>query len=90
MTAIVQTLGDNTSRECKPDFNTGKGWAWEKMTKEAIQAGTVDRFPRKPRKGLAEESYWGAVDRHLSRRTFIMGVTFKDGRIVREENNEDI
>ena len=85
MAGIVTQLGDKLSKPCKPDFNSGKGWAWEKMTSEAKQAGTLDRFPHKPRKGLAEESFWSQVDRHMSRKSFIMGVSFKNGRVVREE-----
>ena len=85
MASIVTQLGDKLSKPCRPDFNSGKGWAWEKMTAEAREAGTLDRFPHKPRKGLAEESFWGQVDRHMSRKSFIMGVSFKDGKIVREE-----
>lgn len=85
MTAIVQELGDKLSKECKPDFGSGKGWAWEKMTSEAKQAGSLDRLPHKPRKGLAEQSFWGQVDRHMSRKSFLVGISFKDGRIVREE-----
>lgn len=85
MASIVQQLGDSTSRNATPDWNTGKAWCWEKMTSEAKQANTLDRFPHKPRKGLAEESFWEQVDRHMSRKSFSMGVSFKNGRIVREE-----
>jgi len=85
MATPIQSLGDKLSKPCKPDFNSGKGWAWEKMTSEAKQAGTLDNFPHKPRRGLAEESFWSQVDRHMSRKSFIMGVSFKNGRVVREE-----
>jgi hypothetical protein len=85
MTAWIQEVGDKLSKPCKPDWNTGKAWAWEKMSSEAKQAGTLDTFPHKPRRGLAEHSFWGQVDRHMSRKSFTVGISFKNGRIVREE-----
>lgn len=78
------SLSDDTSHDVKPDFSSGKGWAWEKMTKEAMQAGTLNRFPHKPRHGKKEESFWRQVDIHMSRKSYSMGVTIRDGKVIRE------
>lgn len=89
MAAIVTERGDSTSRECKPDFDGAKGDNWMKMISDSRQAtGQAHNplLPYKPRKGLAEHSYWTQVDRRLSRKSFSMGVTFQDGRLVREDN----
>jgi len=70
-----------------PNFEDAKGGNWEKMTRQAMQAGTLDRFPRKPRKTAAEHDFWGQVDRRLSRTSFMSpGISFdKDGNVIREE-----
>lgn len=86
---IVTTgLGDNTSRETKPDFDSGKGYYWMKATKEAMKTpGLRESMPRKPRRTLAEHSFWGQVDRRLSRQTFATGFAFdRDGKLIREES----
>lgn len=84
MAIPIHELGDQASRDCKPDFQSGKGWAWEKMTREAIQAGTLDNFPHKPRQGFQEECFWGQVDRHMARSFHTVNVVIKDGRVIRE------
>lgn len=80
----TEPVGDKASKDCKPDWNSGKGWAWEKMSKEAIAAGTIDTFPHKPRKGFQEECFWNQVDRHMSRTFHNVGVTIRDGKVIRE------
>lgn len=84
MANLVQKLGDKTSKEVKPDFNTEKAYHWEHMRTMAEKAGTLHTLPCKPRRGLAEESFFSQVDRHVSRVSFGVGISFdKDGRIVR-------
>lgn len=82
--AYVKKLGDKTSREVKPDFEGAKFYHWQHMRTMAEKAGTLDKLPRKPRKGLAEESFFEQVDRRMSRRGFSMGVSIVNGRVVRE------
>lgn len=87
MANVVQNLGDNTSKDVKPDFESGKGYYWMKQVREAEAArsrGEEVWLPRKERKGLAENSFFDQVDRRLSRSTHSVNVTFdKDGKIVR-------
>lgn len=88
MVAHVQKLGDNTTHEVKPNFESERAYHWMHMRDMAEQAGTLDTLPRKPRKGLAEESFFKQVDTRLSRRSFTMGVSFdENGRIIREGDN---
>ena len=86
MVNVVQKLGDDTSKPIKPDFDSGKGDTWMKMISESRQALGQEHnphLPYRPRKGLKEETFWGAVDRRLSRKSFTMGVSFdKEGRII--------
>lgn len=85
MTAHIQELGDRTSRAVKPDFEGAKFHHWRHMRSMAEQAGTLHTLPRKPRRGLAEESFFEQVDRRCSRRSFSMGASFdKSGRIIKE------
>lgn len=86
MTAHIEKLGDSTSRSTVPDFEGAKYHHWQHMKRMAEKAGTLHTLPRKPRKGLAEESFFGQVDRRMSRVSFGVGVEIKDGRIIREEN----
>lgn len=83
MTAYVTSgLGDNTSRDVKPDFESGRAYYWMKQVKAARRVGA--RLPYKKRKGLAEESFFKQVDARLSRETFNVGISFdKDGKIIR-------
>lgn len=84
MTAHIQELGDKTSRPVKPDFESEKYHHWRHMRVMAEKAGTLHRLPRKPRKGLAEESFFEQVDRRISRKSFSMGASFDaNGRIKR-------
>lgn len=81
---IVKEPGDKTSRRVVPDFEGARFYHWQHMKRVAEQAGTLDKLPRKPRRGLAEESFFEQVDRRMSRQSFSVGVSFKDGRVVRE------
>ena len=81
---IVKEPGDKTSRRVVPDFEGERFYHWQHMRRMAERAGTLDRLPRKPRKGLAEESFFAQVDRRMSRRGFSMGVSIVNGRVVRE------
>lgn len=84
MAAIIKEPGDRTSRNVVPDFEGAKFHHWQHMRRMAEQAGTLDKLPRKPRQGLAEESFFDQVDRRISRRTFSAGISFdENGRIVR-------
>jgi hypothetical protein len=84
--AVIQKLGDTTSREVKPNFEDAKGDTWLKMTYEMKQAGTEHLFPHKPRKGQVEECYWKQVDAKLASvgKTFVSGISFdENGKIIR-------
>lgn len=84
MANLVSKLGDTTSHEVKPNFEGEKYYHWQHMRRNAEKAGTIDKLPRKPRKGLAEESFFEQVDRRVSRATFSLGISFdKDGKIIR-------
>jgi hypothetical protein len=85
MAIHIKEPGDKTSHEVKPNFESEKFYHWQHMKTCAEQAGTIDKLPRKPRKGLAEESFFRQVDTRMSRRSISMGVSFdKSGRLVRE------
>ena len=84
MANLVQKLGDKTSKEVKPDFNGEKFYHWQHMKSCAEKAGTIDTLPRKPRRGLAEESFFKQVDTRVSRVSFGVGITFdENGKVVR-------
>jgi hypothetical protein len=83
MANYLTTKGDKTSKSTVPDFNTEKAHHWMHMVSGARAAGTEKKFPHKPRKGLAEQSFFGAVDIRLSRKSFSMGISFdKEGKII--------
>ena len=88
MANVVSELGDRTSHDVRPDFDSGRGYYWMKQIAEARAAasrGEPVHLPRKERKGLAEESFFGQVDRRLSRKSFSMGASFnKEGKLIRE------
>ncbi len=81
----VQTLGDSTSHSVKPDFDSEKGYHWMKQVKALKEHGTpLKQWPTKPRRGLAETTFFSQVDRHLSRKSFSPGVSFDtEGKIIR-------
>ena len=81
---IITEPGDRTTRRVVPDFEGAKFHHWQHMKRMAEKAGALDKLPRKPRKGLAEESFFEQVDRRMSRRGFSMGVSIVNGRVVRE------
>jgi hypothetical protein len=86
MTAThIEKRGDITSRRVVPDFEGAKFHHWAHMKRGAESAGTLEKLPRKPRSGLAEESFFAQVDTRMSRRSFGVGVSFDaNGRIIRE------
>jgi hypothetical protein len=88
MTTFIKELGDSTSRDVKPDFESAKGYYWMKQMYEARKAeacGEPVHLPRKPRSTPAEYSYFEQVDRRLSRQSFIMGASFdKQGKLIKE------
>ena len=89
MSNIVHELGDRTTRATVPDFDSARGYYWMKQAHAARQAaanGERVHLPRKPRRGLAEHSYFGQVDRRLSRQSFTLGASFdKDGKLIRSD-----
>lgn len=84
MSNYVHKLGDSTSKEVKPDFESEKAYHWMHMKRQAERAGVLDTLPHKPRRGLAETSFFNQVDRRMSRRSFAVGISFVDGKIVRD------
>lgn len=80
----IKEPGDRTSRPVVPDFEGARFHHWQHMKRMATQAGTLDSLPYKPRKGLAETSFFSQVDRRTSRVSFGVGVAFDaNGRIIR-------
>ena len=76
MANVVTEPGDSTSREVKPDFDSAKGYYWMKQVKQARINGATGNLPRKPRRGLAENSFFEQVDRRLSRQSFSVNIQF--------------
>lgn len=94
MAIPVNKLGDNTSHNVKPDFDSGRGYYWMKQIYEAKKARergeSVNLTAYKPRKGLAENSFFSQVDRRLSRNSFTIGISFdKNGKRIKE-NDESV
>ncbi len=81
----IQEQGDATSHTVKPDFESEKGYHWMKQVAALKEQGTpLKRWPTKPRKGLAEHTFFSQVDQRLSRKSFAPGVSFsKEGKIIR-------
>ena len=87
MANVVQKLGDNTTREVKPDFESGKGYYWMKAVRDAEQAGVLDTLPRAPKpRTLAKQSFADQIHTRLARRNYAsLGIAFDaNGRIIRE------
>jgi hypothetical protein len=81
----IENLGDDTSHSTTPDFESAKGYYWMKQSYQARINGAVDNLPRRERKSLAERSFYGAVDRRLSRSTTIVNISFdRQGKRIRE------
>lgn len=82
----VQTLGDNTSKDVKPDFESAKGYYWMNQMKSIEKYGTSGKpWPRKPRRTQAEQSFFGQVDKRLSRQTYTVNVRFDaNGKRIHE------
>ena len=84
----VREPGDKTSHDTVPDFESGRGYYWMKQMKAAEAARMRGEYvppqPYKRRRGLAEESFFEACDRRLSRHNYTVGVTFdSEGRMKR-------
>lgn len=80
-------LGDQTSRDVKPDFNSARAEYWIKQIK-ALNALPPDQrpknWPRASRRTPAQQSFFGQVDRYMSRQSYTVSVSFgPDGRIIR-------
>lgn len=85
MSNYVEKLGDNTSHDTVPDFESGRGYYWMKQTVQARNHGWGLQPPRKPRVTLAEQSFFNAVDRRLSRSSSVVNISFdKEGRRIYE------
>jgi Cu/Zn superoxide dismutase len=83
----VHKLGDNTSKDTVPDFESGRGYYWMKQIHTARQKGVTGNLPRMPReRTLAEQSFFGAVDRRLSRNSTVVNISFdKEGKRIHDE-----
>jgi hypothetical protein len=84
----IEKLGDTTSHDTVPDFESGKGYYWMKQSYQARVNGALGNLPRKPRRTLAERSFFEAVDRRLSRSTAIVNIEF-DGQGKRIKEKEE-
>jgi hypothetical protein len=83
----IEKLGDNTTHDTIPDFESGKGYYWMKQVYQARVNGASQNLPFKERKGLAERSFFEQVDRRLSRTSMVVGIAFdRQGKRIREEN----
>lgn len=88
MANVVSKLGDNTTRSVTPDFEGGKGYYWMKQIYEAKKARErgepVNLTAYKPRRGLAENSFFSQVDRRLSRNSVTVSISFdKNGKRIK-------
>lgn len=85
MANVVAKLGDNTTREVKPDFESGRGYHWMKMVRDAEQFG--GKLPHAPApRTLARQSFADQIHTRLARRNYAScGIAFDaNGRIIRE------
>jgi hypothetical protein len=82
----VEKLGDTTSKNTVPDFEGGKGYYWMKQVYQARVNGATNNLPRLKRpRTLAESSFYGAVDRRLSRTSTVVNIKFdKAGKRIHE------
>lgn len=80
---VTSGLGDSTSHDVKPDFESGKAYYWMKAVKASRAAGV--ELPRHEKPGLAWGSFRRQVNERLSRQNFTVGIAFdKDGKIINE------
>jgi hypothetical protein len=79
---------DQTTKDVVPDFESGRGYYWMKQTRDLQEQGTpLKSWPRKPRRNKAEKTFFEAVDRRISRRTYTVSISFdSSGKIVRGES----
>jgi hypothetical protein len=86
--AIVLNMGDATSREVKPDFDSGRGYYWMKAVRQAEANGAYDKLPRRPKPapGTAQASWDAQVRSRLARRNYGgFGISFdKNGKVIRD------
>ena len=83
----VQKLGDNTTHDVKPDFESGRGYYWMKQIYNSRISGVNPKtpLPRKERRTQAEQSFFEQVDRRLSRSTTVVNISFdKEGKRIHE------
>lgn len=74
-----------TTKDTVPDFDSAKGYYWMKQSYQARVNGATDNLPRRMRKNKAEQSFFSAVDRRLSRSSTIVNIQFdKNGKRIRE------
>jgi hypothetical protein len=86
MSNYVQELGDTTTKDTKPDFESSKGYYWMKQSYQARKNGAVGNLPHRKRQGLAEESFFSAVDKRLSRSSTVVNISFdKEGKRIHED-----
>ena len=82
----LEKSGDTTSHTTVPDFESGKGYYWMRQTYQAKHHGWNLAPPRKHRQGLAEQSFFRAVDRRLSRSSTSVTIAFdKEGKRIHDE-----
>lgn len=91
MTVLLQIDGkskDTTTKDVKPDFEGEKFHHWQHMIRHHEDAVTHGQphgtLPHKERSSKAEQSFFKQVDRKMSQRVFVVGISFdKDGKIIR-------
>lgn len=84
----VQKLGDNTTHDVKPDFESGRGYYWMKQiyNARASYVNPATPLPRKERRTQAEQSFFEQVDRRLSRSTTVVNISFdSEGKRIHEQ-----
>lgn len=88
MSNYVQELGDTTSKDTTPDFEGGRGYYWMKQVYQARRNGASQNLPYRERKGLAEQSFFDAVDKRLSRSSTVVNISFDEqGRRIHTDEN---
>lgn len=83
---IVTKLGDSTSKNTTPDFESERAYYWMKQVRAIQEHGSSVPIPRKPRSTLAEKSFFSSVDARVSRRCFTVNIAFdKEGKRIHED-----
>jgi hypothetical protein len=83
-----QAKEPQTTKAVKPDFESARAYYWMKQIRDIEEKGTpVKKWPRKPRKSKAEQSFFQQVDTRLSRRSYTVGVAFDaNGKVIKEQS----